>query len=226
MVPATETEELKLGDTRGGGPPDRGPGDRGGGGDGDGGSPDPRYVPGAGLFAMRFVLVSVLALFVTVGIAYYLRSQSPVNWQHIRVPRMLWLSTAIILASGWMLEAARGAFERGEKARHMRWLELTAGGGLAFLGCQVLALRELAGQGIYLRHNPHSSLFYVLTGVHGLHLFGGIAALVYLLLCAVRLGNGRFEIQRQRSRIGVTALYWHFLTVLWLGLFLGLLLWP
>jgi len=227
MAPAPETEERQLGDTSGGGPTDRGPGDPGGGGDGDGSSPDPRYVPGAGLFAMRFVLVSVTALFVTLGIAYYLRAQSPVNWQHIRVPRMLWLSTAIILASGWMLEAARGAFARRDKARHMRWLKFAVAGGLAFLACQVLALRELAGQGIYLQHNPHSSLFYVLTGVHGLHLLGGIAALLYLLLCALRLREGaKFELERQRSRTAVAALYWHFLTVLWLALFLGLLLWP
>ncbi len=113
MAPATETEELQLADVGGGGPPDFGPGDDGGGGDGDGGSPDPRYVPGAGLLAMRLVLVSITTLFVTVGIAYYERAQSPVNWQHIRVPHMLWLSTALILLSGWMLEAARGAFERG-----------------------------------------------------------------------------------------------------------------
>ena len=175
---------------------------------------------------MRFVLVSVTALFVTVGIAYYERAQSPVNWEHIRVPRMLWVSTALILASGWVLEAARGAFERRDNARYMRWLEFTVGGGLAFLACQVLALRELVSQGIYLQHNPHSSLFYVLTGVHGLHLLGGIAALLYLVMCALRSYGGKFEVQRQRTRTQITALYWHFLTVLWLVLFLGLLVWP
>jgi cytochrome c oxidase subunit III len=227
MAPVTETEELQLADVGGGGPPDLGPGDDGGGGDGDGGSPDPRYVPGAGLLAMRLVLVSVTTLFVTVGIAYYERAQSPVNWQHIRVPHMLWLSTALILLSGWMLEAARGAFERGDNARYMQWIEFTVGGGLAFLACQVLALRELVSQGIYLQHNPHNSLFYVLTGAHGLHLLGGIAALLYLLLRAMQMPErSRFHFVRQRSRTQITALYWHFLTVLWLGLFLVLLVWP
>lgn len=227
MPPVLETEELKLADPNGGGPRDPGPDDRGGGGDGDEGSPDPRYVPGAGLLAMRFVLVSIAALFITIGIAYYERSQSAVNWQHIRVPRLLWLSSALILASGWMLEAARGALERKDHARYVRWLEITAGGGLAFLGSQVLALRELASQGIYLRHNPHSSMFYVLTGAHGLHLLGGIGALCYLLVRASRRPERpQLQFQRQRSRTAVTALYWHFLTVLWLGLFLALLLWP
>ena len=229
MAAVLDTEELQLADIGGGGPPDIGTGDdgRGGDGDGDGGSPDPRYVPGAGLMAMRLVMISVSVLFITVGIAYYERAQSPVNWEHIRVPPLLWLSTAVILASGWLLEGARGALSRGDTLRYLHWLEFTAGGGLAFLGCQVLALRELVSQGIYLRHNPHSSLFFVLTGGHGLHLLGGIAAVLYLMLSALRMPDrSRFHQSRQRTRTAITALYWHFLTVLWLAMFLGLLVWP
>ncbi len=226
MPSVLDTEEIQLADTNGGGPRDFGPDDRDDGGDGDGGG-DSNYVPGAGLLAMRFVLVSVSALFITIGIAYYERSQASDNWQHIRVPPMLWLSTAIILASGWMLEAARSAFNRKNYHRYVRWLEFTMAGGLAFLASQVLALRELVTQGIYLRHNPHSSLFYVLTGAHGLHLLGGIVALCYLLLRSSLLREcSGFPLRRQRSRNSVTALYWHFLTVLWVALFLALLLWP
>jgi cytochrome c oxidase subunit 3 len=85
----------------------------------------------------------------------------------------------------------------------------------------------LVAQGIYLRHNPHSSLFYVVTGIHGIHLLGGIAALCYLLLRASRRPESvSFDFRRQGSRTAVTALYWHFLTVLWLAIFLALLLWP
>ncbi len=82
-------------------------------------------------------------------------------------------------------------------------------------------------QGIYLRHNPHSSLFYVVTGAHGIHLLGGMAALCYLLLRAsMRPESLLFDFRRQRARAAVSALYWHFLTLLWLSLFVGLLLWP
>ncbi len=183
MPPVIDAEELELQDTHGGPPRGLGPDDHGGGG-GDEGRGDPNYVPGAGLLAMRLVLVSVSVLFITLAIAYYVRSRAPEYWQHILVPRMLWVSTALILASGWVLEAARGAFDRKDYRRYVRSLEITVGGGLAFLASQVLALRELVNQGIYLRHNPHSSLFYVLTGAHGLHLLGGIAALCYLLVSA------------------------------------------
>ncbi|HEY6391338.1 MAG TPA: cytochrome c oxidase subunit 3 [Bryobacteraceae bacterium] len=211
MPPVLEVEELKPAGPNGGGPRDLGPGGRGGGGDDDDHQRG-RFIPGAALLAMRFVLVSITVLFLTVGIAYFVRSRSPVNWQHIQVPHLLWLSTALILASSWTLESARR-----NTTRYVRQLEITLGIAVAFLASQIFALQELAGQGIYLRRNPHSSLFYVVTGAHGLHLLGGMAALCYLLL--------RTPV-RPRSRIAVAALYWHFLTVLWLGLFLFLLLWP
>jgi cytochrome c oxidase subunit III len=231
MPPVAETEELKLGGPHGGGPRDQDPGDRGGGGDGDGDDGQergrPKYVPGAGLFAMRFVLLSITALFITIGIAYFARSRSAVNWERIRVPHLLWLSTALILASGWTLETARGWFERRDSVRYVRWLEITLGIGLAFLASQMLALWELSGQGVYLRHNPHSSLFYVVTGAHGIHLLGGMAALCYLLIrVSSRPEAVLLDFRRQRGRAAVTALYWHFLTVLWLGIFTCLLLWP
>jgi cytochrome c oxidase subunit III len=224
-MPVAEIVEVKPGGPGGGGPRDHGPFDPGGGGDdGDRGG---RGVPGAGLLAMRFLLVSITMLFVTIGMAYHERAKAPAHWQHIHVPPLLWLSTALILASSWALELARGSFERKNSLRYAHWLELTVAIGVAFLASQVFALRELAGQGIYLRNNPHSSLFYVLTGAHGLHLIGGIVALVYLLIKAsVRPEVVLFDFERQGSRAAAAALYWHFLAGIWLCLFLVLLFWP
>ena len=179
------------------------------------------------MLAMKFLLASISMLFVTIGVVYYERAKAAVHWQHIHVPPLLWLSTALILGSSWTLELARGAFERKNSLRYVRWLEATVGIGLAFLASQVFALRELAAQGIYLRHDPHSSLFYVLTGAHGIHLLGGIAALTYLLIKAsVRPEVVLFDFRRQRGRAAVAALYWHFLTGIWLCLFVCLLFWP
>jgi cytochrome c oxidase subunit 3 len=228
MPTAPETAEPKLAGPHGGGPRDLWPDDPGGGGDEGGGDSGPsRHVPDAGLFAMRFVLLSITTLFITIGVAYFARSRTGFNWQHIRVPPLLWLSTALILLSSWTLESARGFLERKNSIRYARWLELTLGIGLAFLASQLLALRELVEQGIYLRHNPHSSLFYVVTGAHGIHLLGGMAAMCYLLMRAsLRPESVLLDFRRQRTRAAVTALYWHFLTFLWLGLFLSLLLWP
>jgi cytochrome c oxidase subunit III len=225
-MPVAESLEVKAGGPNGGGPRGHDPYDRGGGGPDDNSNPD-RGVPGAGMFAMRFLLVSISMLFVTIGVAYHQRAKAPAHWQHIHVPQLLWLSSALMLASSWTIELARGSLERKNSLRYARWLEVTVGIGLAFLACQVFALRELAAQGIYLRHNPHSSLFYVLTGVHGIHLLGGMAALSYLLIKAsVRPEVVLFDFRRQRGRAAIAALYWHFLAGIWLCLFVALLFWP
>jgi cytochrome c oxidase subunit III len=226
MPQVLETPEVKIGGPNGGGPRGHDPFDRGGGG-GDDHSGDGRGVPGAGLLAMRFLLVSISMLFVTIGVAYHERARSAAHWQHIHVPPLLWLSTSLILGSTWTLEIARAAFERRNSLRYVEWLAATVALGTCFLGSQLLALRELATEGIYLRNNPHSSLFYVLTGAHGLHLLGGMIALVILLATAARRPEVvLFDFRRQASRTATAALYWHFLAGIWLCLFVCLLFWP
>lgn len=227
MPSVLETPEVKLGGPNGGGPRNHPPYDRGGGG-GDDHEDHGSGVPGAGLLAIRFLLVSISMLFVTIGMAYHERARTAAaHWQHIHVPPMLWLSTGLILVSTWTLEAGRSALHRRNSHRHAQWLAVTVALGAAFLGAQVLALRELAGQGIYLRNNPHSSLIYLLTGAHGLHLLGGIVALCCLLITATRRPEVvLFNFRRQSSRAAAAALYWHFLAGVWLCLFLALLLWP
>lgn len=179
------------------------------------------------MLAMRFLLVSITMLFLTIGVAYHERAQSPGHWQHIHVPPLLWLSTGLILASTWTLEIARSAFARRNSVRYAHWLGVTVGIGASFLGSQLFALRELAGQGLYLRNNPHSSLFYVLTGAHGVHLLGGMIALFCLLVTAARRPEVvLFDFRRQSSRTAAAALYWHFLAGIWLCLFVALLFWP
>src|SRR6266567_3785699 len=136
MPPVLEIEELKPAGPNGGGPRDLGPGGRGGD---DDEHQRGRFIPGAALLAMRFGLLSITVLFLTVGIAYFARSRSPVNWQHIQVPHLLWLSTALILASSWALESARGSLVRRNTSRYVRWLEITLGIAIAFLASQVFA---------------------------------------------------------------------------------------
>jgi cytochrome c oxidase subunit III len=201
------------------GPRDHDPDGRGGGGDSDGHG-DRESPDGLGLLGMRFMLVSVMVLFVTIGVAYFERSGIPQGWTPIRVPGFLWCSTLLIAASSVTLERARRQFKLQRANPYAHWLTATLVLGAAFLVSQILALRQLVGQGVYLRGNSHSSLFYVLTGTHGLHLLGGMAFLAWLLLRARRL-----EYHAQGRNFGVAALFWHFLDALWVGVFGMLLLW-
>ena len=101
----------------------------------------------------------------------------------------------------------------------VRWLFLTVMLGLGFLVSQLLAWRQLVGQGVYVATNPHSSFFYLLTAAHAVHLLGGLAALAYLLLRARAPQENEVAWTRVQNGAGAVTLYWHFMAFLWVYLF-------
>jgi len=95
--------------------------------------------------------------------------------------------------------------------KQIPWLALTAMLGMIFLTGQWLVWRELAARGFYLATSASSSFVYLLTGVHGVHLLGGIVAL--LIACAASLL--RRPLVSQYVVQDVTGWYWHFMAILW-----------
>lgn len=142
-----------------------------------------------------------------------------VDGRSLSLPGIVWANTLVLLASSgvlgilqWRVRRQRELDRRGQL---LLWVTLLLGVG--FLGGQLAAWAELARRGVFLPSFPAASFFYVLTAAHGLHLLGGLLALA--LLIAVRKRLLVF-----RRRLGPVALYWHFLTLVWLGL-LGILQW-
>jgi len=168
---------------------------------------------------------SILMLFVALTSAYIVRSASSNDWKPIAMPRVLWLSTALILISSITMEVSRRSLKRQRDGGYGRWLIVTVGLGLAFLATQLLAWRQLVRQGVYLASNPYNSFFYLFTAAHGLHLLGGILALGYLVL---RTTRKRSTVEGELRRVGAAraaSIYWHFMDGLWVGLFLLLFFW-
>ena len=179
-----------------------------------------------GVVGVWVALGSVLMLFTALTSAYIVRAGLSDDWRPLWMPHLLWLSTALILASSVSFEAARRALKKGSEQGYSRALLLTVLLGIGFLATQLLAWRQLVAQGIYLDSNPHSSFFYVLTGVHGVHLLGGILALDYLLLRTFRRAGVKGVAQEKRQTMAdVVGIYWHFMDGLWVYLFLLLFFW-
>jgi cytochrome c oxidase subunit 3 len=109
-------------------------------------------------------------------------------------------------------EIARRMFRRGEWRLGSHFLLVTACLGAGFLASQLTAWRELMAEGVFLSQNPHSSFFYLFTGLHGAHLLGGLVALAVVLVAR----------SKRRELVDVVTNYWHFLGVLWIALFLVL----
>ena len=159
-------------------------------------------------------LATISMLFAGFTSAYLVR-RSGADWQPVSLPRILWLNTGLLLASSIALEIARARMKKGRREALKLWLGITLVLGLGFLMGQILAWERLAAQGVYLPTSPHSSFFYMLTAVHGLHLLGGILALLYAVGRASRASS-----QGSLARgIGLSATYWHFVGGIWLYLF-------
>jgi len=201
-----------------------GPGGNGAGGSppghgGDSGAPSPSgaipqrtYVTGI-VIALGGILMFFAAL---VSALVVRKGLSGVPWQTLEVPRILWLDTAILLASSATVFRARRDFRARDEAGFRHWWGVTTILGLFFVSGQVLAWRQLAAAGVYLATNASSSFFYVLTAAHGLHLLGGIIAML-----AVAFTQGR-HLSRATATKAIS-IYWHFLAILWLCLFAILL---
>jgi cytochrome c oxidase subunit 3 len=167
-------------------------------------------------------LASIAMLFTSLSSAYIVRAASAGDWYPLTMPRAILVSTAILLITSGTFEMAKRKANADLRSDYLKWLLATAVFGVAFLGSQIVAWRQLAAQGIFLTSNPHSSFFYLLTATHGLHLLGGLLAIAFLL---IRSLQSRVISERRRAATDAVSIYWHFMDALWIYLFLLLFLW-
>ena len=143
------------------------------------------------------------------------------DWASMAKPSILWLNTAILLASSAALEVARRAIKSGARARFNTWWTAGSALGLLFLVGQTIAWLQLKAAGVFVSTNPSSSFFYVLTVAHAFHLLGGLSALLYVDVQALRLTLG----PAKRTAIDISAVFWHFLDGLWVYLMVLFYVW-
>lgn len=164
------------------------------------------------------VFMGVVGVLFALFINAYLMRRGHGDWLPLPEPWQLWLNTGLLAGSSVALQAAW----RGMRRRVVLRAGLLVGGALAlaFLGGQLWAWRELLLLGYALASNPANSFFYLLTGLHGLHVVGGLMAWGLATSHAWRAG----DVAPVRLRVELCALYWHFLLAVWLVLFVLLLL--
>jgi cytochrome c oxidase subunit 3 len=159
-------------------------------------------------------IATISMSFAALTSAMVVRGSAAPDWQHFRLPPILYFNTLVLLASSLTLASARRRITPVSAVDGLPRLYVTLGLGLLFVTGQVLAWRHLAAQGLFLATSPSSAFFYVFTALHGLHVLGGLAGLVYVVRRLRRPAGGRVP----TTALGAAALYWHFMDVLWLYL--------
>jgi cytochrome c oxidase subunit III len=170
-------------------------------------------------FALWLFLVTVLMIFAALTSAYIVR-QADGNWVIFELPNLFLVTTGIILASSVTMHWAYISVKKSNLESAKLAIGLTTVLGTSFLVGQYMAWGQLVKNSIYLVGNPSGSFVYIISGLHGLHIIGG---LVFLLVVFVSIFQVKIH-SKNMLRIEMCATYWHFLGGLWLYLFVFLLL--
>jgi len=169
-----------------------------------------------GLWMFLAVVTSLFALLVS---AYGMRMEVG-DWRPLAMPKILWLNTAVLALSSAAFQWTRVAARHGEAERVKGGLLASGVFAIAFVAGQLLAWQQLYASGQFLASNIASAFFFLLTGLHGLHLLGG---LVVWSRSTARMWGGRAKLADIRMSIELCAVYWHYLLAVWLLLFALLL---
>ena len=170
-------------------------------------------------------VASMMMLFTSLSSAYIVRSATSNDWLPLPAPRVLFLSTALLLISSITIEIARRKLKQSLQSTYSTYLLITGLIGISFLATQFTAWRQLAAQGIYLASHPHSSFFYLLSGTHAVHVVGGLVGLSFLWLGSRRKIDEPVSMVKRQASADAVSIYWHFMDALWIYLFLLLFLW-
>lgn len=173
-------------------------------------SPSPGSQP-TGRAGLGVFLIVAGGLFALAGSAVTMR-MGYADWFEMRLPRVVWAGTALLALSSLALQAAVFAARRGDGPGLARWVGAGAASMAAFLLAQGLAWARMVETGQGLAATPGASFFYLISGLHGLHILGGLVALARV---ATRLRAGP---DAAAPAVALCAIYWHFLLIVWIAM--------
>jgi cytochrome c oxidase subunit 3 len=122
------------------------------------------------------------------------------------------LATILLVCSSGTMQLGVRAMEQGDRKRFLRWLAGTFGLGAIFVAAQGVDWSRLH---FGVSSHAYGSAFYLMTGFHGLHVIGGLLA---MLVMGGRAASSRFGAE-DLSSVEMLSYYWHFVDVVWIGLY-------
>ena len=166
-------------------------------------------------FILWVAIASILMMFAGLTSAFIVKSNL-VGWRYIKMPKVFWASTVVILSSSLMIQMALRSFRQREMRKYRLLMGLTVLSGIGFVVLQWIGFKELWElQNITFKGVSGAGQFlYVIFGLHALHVIGGVIALTVLFAKAF---FGKIKVYSSIP-IEVAATYWHFVDILWIYL--------
>jgi cytochrome c oxidase subunit 3 len=181
--------------------------------------------PKVGLWVFLAVVSSLFGLFAS---AYTMRMHGHgglAAWQQLDEPNVLWINTLVLVLASAAMQIARNRIDHDDLTGGRTYFLGAGLATIAFLIGQAWAWRQANAGGDLGPGSPAFSLFVLLTAVHGLHLVGGLWVLGRTAARLWRSVEAGSVVARSRIRLSVQlcTTYWHWLLLIWLGLFALLL---
>lgn len=166
-------------------------------------------------FTLWVGMGSIIMMFAGLTSAYIVKSNQP-KWLTFEMPVVFWYSTAVILLSSVTMQMALGDFKNRGMSRYRKLITATLLLGGLFIVLQIVGFSQLWQSGVTLTGSGAAPFMYVIFGLHGLHVLGGVVALLVIFLQA-------FSSRRRNYNsvpVEVISTYWHFVDILWIYLFI------
>ncbi|MDQ6610029.1 MAG: heme-copper oxidase subunit III [Bacteroidota bacterium] len=165
-------------------------------------------------FTMWIAIGSIVMMFAGLTSAYIVKS-GQAGWHEVKTPTIFWVSTTVLIISSITIQAALRSFKQRAMPAFRRLLLTTLLLGIAFVVLQYIGFSWLWERGVHFEGSSGAGQFlYIIFGLHALHVFGGIIALI-VLLTRQYFGSVR---NYNSTPIEVMSTYWHFVDVLWIYL--------
>lgn len=173
-----------------------------------------------------FLLLVVLMTFGGLISAYIVIATNGVlEWRPFDLPIAVWVSTALIIVSSCTYYYSEKLLKQANFKESKRWLLITTVLGGFFISSQLFAWLALVSKGLYMSGNPYAGFFYILTGVHAVHVLGGIVALGAILLRNWNETSKPKELEYRKDLARSVGWYWHFMGLLWIVIVILLGFW-
>jgi cytochrome c oxidase subunit III len=171
-----------------------------------------------GKFGIWLFLASEVMLFGALFSSYILLRTGADDWPHreLSVP-LGTINTIILISSSVTMVMAWASLKMNEWGKHRLYLSLTLLLSATFLTIKYFEYSEHFSKGETPAHSTFFALYYTLTGLHGLHIIGGMIVMLYFLGPGAHLWKKNPE--QFTNRIEITGLYWHFVDLVWIFLF-------
>lgn len=171
-------------------------------------------------FAMWIALGSIVMMFAGLTSAYIVKKANA-NWLEFGLPTVFWYSTAVIIISSLTMHLSLRSFRAREMSRYRLLLGISTILGILFVVLQLEGFRQIEAGGVPLfgiDSNPSASFVGIISGLHGVHVIGGVVALIVFFLRAY-IGARKVY---SSTGLEIMATYWHFVDILWIYLFIFL----